>query len=169
MGWFVDISSDRTGSYDKSEDEWGLTRGRGMTEQQRHIWAQSTPACAEINRVVQELTDVQRNSSKQNKDLTNTRQKRDMKDTFTVLSVIAERNPFSPEASLRNIMNNINASSVVNVDTAKAIGERILLSMVGQAAANYTFKRSAQAVTLGSKSSVRIDGEMVQIDPQLLS
>ena len=56
----------------------------------------------------------------------------------------------------------------MNVNTAWAIGERILLSVVGQSAANYTFKRSAQAVTLGSKSSVRIDDEMVQIVPQLL-
>ena len=79
----------------------GLTRGRGMTEQQQHIWVQSTPACAEINRVMQELTDVQRNSNEQNKDLTNTRQGRDIKDTFTVLSVMAGQNPFSPDASLR--------------------------------------------------------------------
>ena len=91
-----------------------------------------------------------------------------MKDAFTVLSVMAERNLFSPEASPRNIMNDVNACSAINVDSAKAIGKRILLSVVGQAAANYTFKRNAQAVTLGSKSSVRIDGEMVQIDPQLL-
>ena len=84
-----------------------------------------------------------------------------MKDTFTVLSVMAGRNPFSPEASLRNIMNDVNSCSAVNVDTAKAIGERMLLSVVGQAAANYTFKHTAQAVTLGSKSSVRIDGKMV--------
>ena len=118
--------------------------------------------------MIQELTDLQRNSSEQNKDLTNTRPERDMKDAFTVLSVMAERNPLLPDASLRNIMNDVNACSAVNVDTAKVIGERILLSVVGQAAANYTFKRSAQAVTLGSKSSVRIDGEMVQNDPQLL-
>ena len=146
----------------------GLTTGRGMSEQQRHIWVQSTPACAEINRVMQELTDVQRNYSEQNKDQINTRQERDMKDAFTVLSVMAERNLFSPEASLRNIMNDVNACSAINVDSAKAIGKRILLSVVGQAAENYTFKRNAQAVTLGSKSSVRIDGEMVQIDRQLL-
>ena len=168
MGWLVDRSNDRTGSYEKSEHKWGVARGRWVTEQQRHIWVQSTPAYAEVNRVMQELTGVQRNSSEQNQDLTNTRQERDMKDTFTVLSVMAERNPFSPNASLRNIMNGVNAGNAVNVDTVKAIRERMLLSMVGQVTANYTFKRNAQAVTLGSKSSIRIDGEMVQIDPQLL-
>ena len=70
MDWLVERSS-----YEKSEDEWGLTRGRGMTEQQKHVWVQSTPACAEINHVMQELIDVQRNLSGQNKDLTNTRTK----------------------------------------------------------------------------------------------
>ena len=59
--------------------------------------------------------------------------------------------------------------SAVNVDTANVIGERILLSMAGQSTSNYTFKRSAQAVTLGSKSSVRIDGEMVQTETTLVS
>ena len=33
--------------------------------------------------------------------------------------------------------------------------------------AEYTFKRKDQVVTLGMKSSVKIDGEQVQVDPQL--
>ena len=36
----------------------GLTRGRGMTEQQRVIWSLAMPACAEINRVMQDLADI---------------------------------------------------------------------------------------------------------------
>ena len=34
----------------------GLTRGRGLTEQQRLIWLLSMPACAETNHIMQELT-----------------------------------------------------------------------------------------------------------------
>ena len=49
----------------------------------------------------------------------------------------------------------------MNVSTARVIGERIQLSVVEQSAAYYKFKRSAQAVTLCSKSSVTIDGEMI--------
>ena len=33
-----------------------ITRGRGMTEHQRLVWLLSTPACAEINQAMQELT-----------------------------------------------------------------------------------------------------------------
>ena len=34
----------------------GLTRGRGLTEQQRLIWLLSMPACAKTNHIMQELT-----------------------------------------------------------------------------------------------------------------
>lgn len=40
--------------------------------------------------------------------------------------------------------------------------------MDGKTPAEYTFKRKDQAVTLGMKSSAKIDGELVQVDPQLL-
>ena len=36
----------------------GLTRGRGMTERQRLTWLLSMPACAEMNRVMLDLTGV---------------------------------------------------------------------------------------------------------------
>ena len=51
----------------------GLTRGRGFTEQQRLIWLLSTPACAETNRAMQELTGVKSNSGEQNKDMSKAR------------------------------------------------------------------------------------------------
>ena len=48
----------------------GLTRGRGMTEQQRLIWLLSMPACAEVNRSMLELTGVSYSTGEQNKDMT---------------------------------------------------------------------------------------------------
>ena len=41
------------------------------------------PACAEVNRAMQELTGVSYNSGEQNKDFTEARQTRDWKDTHT--------------------------------------------------------------------------------------
>ena len=73
----------------------GLTRERAMTEQQRLIWLLSMPACAETNRLMQELTGVQYNSGEQNKDMTKARQKRDMKDTLEILTTLIDRNPFA--------------------------------------------------------------------------
>ena len=57
---------------------------------------------------------------------------------------------------------------MVNVDKAKAVGSVILDDMEGKAVAEYVFKRAKQAVTLGTKAAVRIDGDVIQIDPQLL-
>ena len=77
----------------------GLTRGRGMTERQRNLWLLSTPACAEVNKAMQELTGVNYNTGEQNKDMTKARQVRDWKDTLTVLQHLKERNPFSSDPS----------------------------------------------------------------------
>ena len=148
----------------------GLTRGRGLTEQKRLIWLLSMPACAETNHTMQELTGVQFNSGEQNKDMSKARQTRDMKDTVTILSGLATHNPFSldGDSNLRNIMNGVNADNNVNADTAKSVGEKILSSMNGTLVTDYSFKRSAQAITMASKSSVKIDNNQVQVDPQLL-
>ena len=47
----------------------GLTRGRGMTEQQCVVWSLAMPACAEMNGAMQEPTGVSFNSGQQNKDM----------------------------------------------------------------------------------------------------
>ena len=63
----------------------GLTRGRGMTEQQRLTWLLSMPACAEVNRAMQELTDVKYSTGMQNKEMTKARQARDMDTKYSAL------------------------------------------------------------------------------------
>ena len=99
----------------------GLTRGRGMTERQRLIWLLSMPACAEINRAMLELTGVSYSTSEQNKDMTKSRQARDMKDMQTLLVALAERNPFTPNAHLINVMTGVHAESSVNVEKARQV------------------------------------------------
>ena len=146
----------------------GLTRGRGMTEHQRLLWLLSRPACAEVNQAMQELTGVNYNTGEQNKDMTKARQLRDRKDTMIVLKYLQERNPFSNDPSLRSIATGVHAHSTVNVDTTVVVGNKILESMNGKTTAEYTFRKKSQVVTLGMKSSVKIDGKDIQIDPQLL-
>ena len=91
----------------------GLTRGRGMTEQQRVIWSLALPACAEVNRAMQELTGVLFNSGEQNQDMTQSRQVRDWKDTQVLLCFLHESNPFIADPSLRNI-NELHCTSSKN-------------------------------------------------------
>lgn len=148
----------------------GLTRGRGMTENQRLLWLLSRPACADVNQAMQQFTQVNYNTGEQNKDLTRARQFRDWKDTQIVLEFLQEHNPFSTaDSSLRSITTGVHAHSSCNADTAVVVGNSILESMTGKTPAEYTFLKKNQAITLATKSaSVKIDGEQVQIDPQLL-
>ena len=146
----------------------GLTRGRGMAEQQRLTWCLTMPACAQVNRAMQELTGAKYSTSEQNKETGKCRQRRDMKDTHTLLLTLSARNPFDESPSLRNIMTGINANSDVDVCRAKYIGQKIIDSMTGIPVAKYTFKRSDQLTTLQSKSSVRVDGQAIHVDPELL-
>ena len=146
----------------------GLTRGRGMTERQRVIWLPSMPAYAEMNRAMLELTGVSYSTGEQNKDMTKSRQARDMKDTRTLLLALPERNPFTTQTDLTNIMTGVHAERSVNVEKAREVGQSILDSMTGKPAAENSFTKSNQAITFSAKSSVKVDGEKIQVDPQLL-
>ena len=56
-----------------------------MSEQQRIVWLIFMPACAEVNKAMQDITGIQYDTGEQNKDITMARQKREMKDTRTHL------------------------------------------------------------------------------------
>ena len=91
-----------------------------------------------------------------------------MKDTHTLLLTMSERNPFVESASLRNIVTGVNATGDADVCRAKEIGQKIMDSMTSIPVAHYTFKHSDQVTTLQSKSSVRVDGQPIHIDTELL-
>ena len=112
----------------------GLTRGSGMDERQRITWLLSMPACADTNWAMQELTGISYGSSEQNKDMTASRQERDMKDTVLILNALADgKSPFTEEqATLKNIMTGVHADESVDADTACTKGEKIITATVGK-------------------------------------
>ena len=67
-----------------------------------------------------------------------------------------------------NIANGVHASPSVNCDNAKAISESILEMMVVDKVSNYSFKSKDQAITIGAKNDVKVDGEIVQFEPHIL-
>ena len=150
------------------KSQGGLTGGRGMNEIQTLVWLLSMPACAQVNRAMQILTGVRYESSEQHKELGKPHQTRDMRDTFKLLSTLKQWDPFAPDPALRGLVSGITANKDVNVDIAEHVGKNILLTMIGENVLEYTFKRKSQAVTLGSQTAVMIEGEAVQVDPQLL-
>lgn len=146
----------------------GLTRGRGFTEAQRHIWVESMGACNEINVAMQQFTGVQYCSSHQHKDIFQSRQARDAKDVDKFLRVLSEISPFTNDASLRNITSGVTAHHSVNVDDAVKVGHKILDAMPGQVVWDYSFQRKHQAVTMAVSSKLNVKNENIHIDPQLL-
>ena len=68
---------------------------------------------------------------------------------------------------MHSIATGVTANETVNADTAKDVGYNILKSMVGKDVHKISFKRKEHVVTL-SNTTVQIDRETVDIDPQLL-
>ena len=134
----------------------GPTRGRRITEIQRLVWLLSMPFTAEVNSSMQCLTKVRYVTSNQHKE------------SKTVLEFLEERNPFSPDTSLRNVVTGVTAAKSVNVDQAKEMEHRIFDSMTGKKIGECTFKREDQAVTLGEGKLLKVGKDEVQVDPLLL-
>ncbi|CAC5424083.1 unnamed protein product [Mytilus coruscus] len=90
---------------------------------------------------------------------------------WTILETIEstmDRDPFKGDDSLRNIESGITADSSVNADSAEEDGKGIIQSLVGKNIMDCTFRKKQQLITLSNKTSVKIDGELVEVDPQLL-
>ena len=146
----------------------GPTRGRGMTELQRTVWLLSTPACAEVSRAVQEVTNITYDTSEQHKATSQARLQRDLKDSLKILEYLLARNPFDNRMELMSIDTGEIAVATVNVDQAKKIGHDILESMSGNPTKDYTFKKKDTAITMKARSTVQIDGEIIAVDPLLM-
>ena len=66
-------------------------------------------------------------------------------------------------------MTGVHAESSVNVEKAREVGQSILNSMTGKPAAEYSFTKTNQAIiAFSAKSSVKVYGEKIQVDPKLL-
>ena len=124
-------------------------------------------ACAEVNSARQELTDNYFTTSEQHKDTTRSRQMRDEEDKNTLLKFLQDRTPFGQDSALINIDTGITAGKEVTVDGARDVGCKIPTNMVGQNVGDHSFKKKDHVVTMSHKQSVKVDGENVNLDPQL--
>ena len=128
-----------------------LTRGRGMSETQRLVRLMSMPPSADIYNSMQNLTG------------TNFQQ-----DTNTTIRYLPKRSPFDSESSLCNIATGVVADDRVNCDKPQAERKKILDSLTGKNAHEYTFRKKDQVVTLACKTAVRLNDGDVKIDPHLM-
>lgn len=148
----------------------GLTRGRGFEQTTSLIWLMSSPACAEINRAMTEVTGLQDvKETVVHKDRSAARMTRDAKDAQLLLNYFTDRKPFSINSNeLYSLSSGVIADASVNVDTASLVGRSILESMQGKSVAEYKFRKRDQVTTLAASTYIAIEGERLQIDPKQL-
>src|SRR6218665_2204937 len=75
----------------------GLTRGSGLSDEQRALWTMSTPISAQYNAAMQEFIKLSYCTSEQHKDLTQARMNRDLVDLEKINSKLMGCSPFSPD------------------------------------------------------------------------
>ena len=134
----------------------GLTRGSGMSEEQRALWTMSTPISAEYNIAMQEFANLSYTTSEQHKELTDTRKKRDISDLSKINTKLSGFSPFSSDPSLRNIVNGVVAQEGVNVHEHDNVGRLIMQKMVGKPVFTLSFSRKDKARTLGETSAIAV-------------
>ena len=81
----------------------GLTRGRGMTEQQRTVWSLSTPACSQVNHAMQQVSGVCYHGNEQHKEVSNFLTNENYEDAVMFMQYILPGSPFWPMKELINI------------------------------------------------------------------
>ena len=145
----------------------GLTRGTGMTEEQRSLWTMSTPITSQYNHAMQEFNELSYTTSEQHKEATQTRVQRDSSDLEKLKTSLAVYSPFSQDPTLRNIVNGVVADGDVNVHEFESVGRNIMDKMIGQSVFSIDFKRKDKAKILANISSVKVAPERT-IDPGLL-
>ena len=118
----------------------GLTRGSGMTEEQRALWIMSAPITAEYNKAMQKLNSLSYTTCEQHKDLSKARLKRDNMDLEKLKTKLTSYSPFSEDPSLRNIITGVVANPNVNVVEFESVGRSITEAMIGQCTFTYSFK-----------------------------
>ena len=139
-----------------------------MTEVQRLVWLMSRPTCLEINHAMQEFSSVSFVTSDQHKEACAARIHRDQRDTQKLPTFLTERDPFSNNPTLRNITTGVTAQDNVNANEVQSVGMAMINSIAGKNVKDHTFKKRDQLVTMRSNNFIKIHGDFVHINPQLL-
>ena len=124
------------------------------------------PTCAEMNVAMQDLTEINYETSEQLKEMSTARLKRDEKDSKTVLAYLQDRNPFTDDISLPNISTGVVAQTSANAECAEVVGKAILISMENESPIEYMLKKKDRITPTQTSSIVTIDKENVQVDPR---
>jgi hypothetical protein len=93
----------------------GLTRGSGMSEEQRAIWTASSLVCSEYSDSMRDFNRRGYSTNEQHKETTVTRVKRDVLDLSKIYTKLETCSPLSNDGMLRNIITGVVTNDDVNV------------------------------------------------------
>ncbi len=119
------------------------------------------PACGEMCKALQELTDLA-------KELRLSRRKEDNAALDKMIQYFSNLNPFPNTKELRSISTGVTAEPGVNPECAAEVGTKILESMDGHTVADYKFSKKAQMKSLASVHYVEVEGEKLEFDSMVL-
>ena len=138
MGKFFKILADPC-SHEKLKKSGGITRGKGFD--QKALWL-SSPVCGEVSALMKDLQCLNEPENTKHKESTLARQNKDHNDTRRFVNFLHTRNPLdTARSSLLSIVSGKEASSSVNADSAKEIGEDILHRMTSTSVGQVALKK----------------------------
>ena len=153
-------------SHAEHEDKWRFNQRSWHDRNQ--VWLTAHPVCAEVNNAMQQFTGVR--CTVQHKWAAQRLDHGKAREIYGrlvwTIRVFLTSKPIQWQLQFAQHCDR-NQCWHINVDTAKDVGEKILTSMAQQKVLKHSFKKKYQAVTL-STSTVRVNNETIQIDPQLL-
>ena len=150
----------------------GLTRGRGMDESSRTLWATTLHKFGEIEQSMRAVTNTKRESSEQHVELGRSRRQRDFEDLQKILSWFHRFDPFEcTDTRLRSLSSGLVAQvgDGINCDDAEEVGYEIQKRLDNQAVDDAKVKTSEKVKSLIKLSTaVKVDDKDLHIDPSVL-
>ena len=150
----------------------GLTRGRGMSEDVRHLWVLSMSDGAVIHQAMTEVTGLTVKSSEQHVEMGVARRSRDYTDCQKFLEWLQQRNPFLYEDQhLHSLSIGLVSTDRddVNCDEAEEVGLAIQEKLDGMRMLTCKIKRKDQVQSLITlQNKIKVDGHSVSVNPTML-
>ena len=123
------------------------------------------PTLVLANELMQNLTGLTELTVENHAEAISSRRVKDLADIERIVLYIEPLEPFRQESQLLSVVTGVCASSSVNSDDAKSVGEIIQKDMDAKDLDKYVFRRKEKAITMAEKSSVVRDSERVMVDP----
>ena len=150
----------------------GLTRGRGMNEDVRHLWVLSLSDSADIHQAMMDVSGLIVKSSEQHVEMGMARRSRDYAHCKIFLEWLQQRNPFSYEDQhLHSLSLGLvsDGHDGVNCDRAEEIGQMIQEKLDNVPILECKIKRKDQVLPLiALQNKIKLDNESVVVNPTML-